>query len=228
MVRKATGWGRTAEVDGRGRSSAAAVAECIIQTVHLILASASPRRADLLRAAGYTFEVCVPDVDESVLEGEPARDYVERLAIAKATRATCRDPGSVALGADTTVVVDDHILAKPDDEADAARMLEMLSGRPHEVLTGVALRQGAVLVSEVVTTRVHFLQLNAAAIRWYVATGEPMGKAGAYAIQGYASRFVEAIHGSYSNVVGLPVHVIEPMWSRIKLAVESHPSRGIS
>lgn len=196
--------------------------------MRFILASASPRRADLLRAAGFTFEVCPADVDESVRPGEAPRAYVERLAVAKARAVACRESGSLALGADTTVVVDQHILGKPDDASDAVRMLEMLSGRAHDVLTGVALGHGDRVEVEVVTTRVQFLRMTEEAIAWYVATGEPMGKAGAYAIQGYASRFVEAIYGSYSNVVGLPVHVIAPMWTRLNLAVESHPSRGIS
>lgn len=126
------------------------------------------------------------------------------------------------------MVVDEHILGKPEDAADAVRMLELLSGRAHDVLTGVALREGGRVEVDVVCTRVQFLRMAPEAIAWYVATGEPMGKAGAYAIQGYASRFVEAIHGSYSNVVGLPVHVIAPMRMRLTQAVESHPSRGIS
>lgn len=203
------------------------MAECIIRTVHLVLASASPRRADLLRAAGYDFEVAPADVDESVLPGESPRAYVERLAIAKARRVTCRESGTTALGADTTVVVEGAILGKPEDAADAARMLEMLSGRTHEVLTGVALRRGEHVVSDVAVTQVHFLPLSAAVIAWYVDTGEPMGKAGAYAIQGHASRFIDWIQGSYSNVVGLPVHMVDALSHRLQLAVESHPSRGI-
>ena len=196
--------------------------------MRFILASASPRRADLLRAAGYAFEVRPTDIDESVEPGEAPEAYVTRLAITKARRAECRDSGDVALGADTSVVVDHHILGKPEDEADAFRMLELLAGRTHEVLTGVALREGNHVVVDTATTRVRFLPLGPEEISWYVATGEPMGKAGGYAIQGYASRFIDQIHGSYSNVVGLPVHLVASLWARLKLAVESSPPGGIS
>ncbi len=196
--------------------------------MRFILASASPRRADLLRAAGYAFEVRPTDIDESVEPDEAPETYVRRLAVAKARRAQCRDSGDVALGADTSVVVDHHILGKPEDATDAVRMLELLSGRTHDVLTGIALRQGNHVVADVACTRVRFLPLAPQDISWYVATGEPMGKAGGYAIQGYASRFIDQIHGSYSNVVGLPVHLVALLWARLKLTVESSPQRGIS
>ena len=173
----------------------------------LLLASASPRRADLLRAAGIPFDTCPADVDERSLPGETPRDYVTRLALEKA-RAVRRDLGSVVLGADTTVVLDGRVLGKPEHPEEAARMLRSLSGRTHEVLTGVAVKHGGLEFVDVASTRVRFLPLTEEEIAWYVASGEPEGKAGAYAVQGLASRFVERIEGSYSNVVGLPVSLV--------------------
>ena len=177
------------------------------RAVRLLLASASPRRADLLRAAGIPFDTCPADVDERPLAGETARDYVTRLALEKA-RAVCRDLGNIVLGADTTVVLDGRVLGKPEHPEDAAQMLQALSGRTHEVLTGVAVKHGGLEFVDVASTRVRFLPLTQEEIAWYVASGEPEGKAGAYAAQGLASRFVERIEGSYSNVVGLPVSLV--------------------
>jgi septum formation protein len=173
--------------------------------VRLILASASPRRADLLAAAGFAFDVMPVEIDERVLASERPAEYVSRLALAKAREVARRNPGTPVLGADTAVVVDDRILGKPADAADAAEMLRILSGRTHEVLTGVAICLDGREARDVACTRVRFLQLAPAEIAWYVASGEPYDKAGAYAVQGLASRFVESIDGSYSNVVGLPV-----------------------
>jgi septum formation protein len=173
--------------------------------MRLILASASPRRADLLRDAGYVFEVEPADVDESELAGEPPAAYVVRVAAMKARAIAARHPDQLILAADTTVVVDGAILAKPADDADAARMLGLLSGRTHEVLTGVVLVWAGRESSAVVGTRVRFRPLTSAEIDWYVASGEPHDKAGAYGVQGLAARFVESVDGSYSNVVGLPV-----------------------
>lgn len=173
----------------------------------LVLASASPRRAQLLRDAGITFDVQPADVDETVRAGETPQSYVRRVAQAKARKAAEGLDGRVVLAADTIVVVDDEILGKPRDAEDAKRMLRRLSGRTHEVLTAVCLLapQAPVESCEVCATMVEFASLTAADIDWYVTTGEPFDKAGAYAIQGLASRFVERIEGSYSNVVGLPV-----------------------
>ena len=171
----------------------------------LILASASPRRAELLAAARIPFRVQPVEVDEDPRTGEDPAAYVERVAGDKARALVCRESGAVVLAADTTVVARGEILGKPADDRDAIRMLELLSGREHVVLTGVALRRGPELVTLVERSKVRFLQLSPEEIAWYVATGEPRGKAGAYAIQGLASRFVERISGSYSNVVGLPV-----------------------
>lgn len=152
-------------------------------------------------------------MDESVLPGETPADYVLRVARAKARAVAerCRESGSPIVAADTTVVVDGEILAKPDDEADAVRMLERLAGRVHEVLTGVVVVFAGRELAEVVLTRVRLLPLTSDDITWYVGTGEPVGKAGAYGIQGRAARFVDWIEGSWSNVVGLPVATVDRM-----------------
>jgi len=176
----------------------------------LVLASQSPRRAEILRQAGIPFTVRAADVDESVLAGENPADYVRRLAKAKAYAVECNGDETV-LGADTTVVIDGEILAKPADVSDARRMLERLSGRRHEVLTGVCLRRGAAASCECVATGVVFAPLSPSEIAAYVASGEPMDKAGAYAIQGLASKFVERIEGDYFNVMGLPVALVYRM-----------------
>ena len=157
-------------------------------------------------------------MDEAVHDGERPEQYVVRVAIDKARRISATHPDRVVLGADTTVVVDGAILAKPVDATDAVRMLRMLSGRWHEVLTGVAIAHGgAVIVRDVAVTRVEFASMGADEIDWYVATAEPMDKAGAYAIQGLASRFVTAVEGSYSNVVGLPVALVYAMLQRLTI-----------
>lgn len=170
----------------------------------LILASASPRRAALLEAAGYRFEVRVADVDETPLDGESGAALVARLSVLKAGAVSMRED-ELVLAADTTVVCDDSILNKPADADDAVRMLRQLSGRSHAVYTGVTLRAVDGIDTLVVRTRVQFAPLSEADIAWYVASGEPLGKAGAYGIQGLASRFVTRVAGSYPNVVGLPV-----------------------
>jgi len=179
----------------------------------LVLASASPRRAELLEAAGYTFTVDPADVDEGERPGETPEAYVRRVALDKArvVAARRRKPAEIVLGADTTVVVNGEILAKPADESDAIRMLELLAGVEHRVFTGVAAISGETELVEVVATRVRLLPLEKDEILWYVGTGEPMGKAGAYAIQGRAARFVDWIEGSWSNVVGLPVSTVSRM-----------------
>ena len=174
----------------------------------LILASASPRRAELLRAAGIRFEILPTNIDETPLPGESPRAHVQRLAEEKARVACSQRPEAIVLGADTVVVVDDRMLGKPRDEADAAAMLRLLSGRDHQVLTGVAVVTSAVARSAVDVTIVRFATLTEEEIEGYVLSREPMDKAGAYAIQGLASRFVERIEGSYSNVVGLPVALV--------------------
>jgi septum formation protein len=175
----------------------------------LILASASLRRAELLTTAGIPFEVLPVHVDEAHLGAERPDDHVRRLAEEKARAALDKRGDAVVLGADTVVVIDERILGKPKDPEHAAAMLRALAGRSHEVLTGVAvLAVGRPPRIAVERTRVWMSALGNEEIAWYVATGEPMDKAGAYAIQGLASRFIERIEGSYSNVVGLPVALV--------------------
>jgi septum formation protein len=193
----------------------------------LILASASPRRAELLRQAGIDFVVMPADVDERVRAGESPEPYVRRVSEAKARVVVARVPGAIVLSADTTVVVDGEILGKPRDAAEAGRMLRALSGRTHEVLTAVTFADpdsSSGLDIRLERTAVEFAPMTEAEIEWYVATGEPMDKAGAYAIQGLASRFVTRIAGSYSNVVGLPVALVHRLL-RDREALQL-PSRG--
>jgi septum formation protein len=173
-----------------------------------ILASASPRRAELLQSAGFVFTVDVADVDETPRPDEAADAYVQRLAVAKAVAVAARRPGALVLGADTTVVVDGDILGKPVDAADAGRMVRRLAGRGHLVHTGVALVRDGQTRSGVATTTVWFAPMSNEEVDAYVASGEPMDKAGAYGIQGRAARFVTRIDGAYDTVVGLPVALV--------------------
>jgi septum formation protein len=186
----------------------------------LILASGSPRRADLLRSIGLEFRVIVPDVDETVGSGEAPLDYVRRLAVEKAAAvgaavnaaAGAVDPAGVdpdtVLAADTCVELDGAIFGKPADGDDARRMLRALSGRVHHVHTGVAARRAGTTRVETCTTLVTFGELSEARIDAYVVTCEPLDKAGAYALQGAAGAFVPEVHGSVSNVIGLPLHLV--------------------
>lgn len=199
-----------------------------------VLASASPRRAELLRAAGLAFETLAVDIDERIRPGEAPQEYVRRLAREKSARAqqiligppkgghhddTVRRTssgksdhmGRVVIGADTAVVIDGEILGKPADDNDAARMLGRLSGRRHEVMTGVSVRKGRAELDRVEITAVYFNLLSRDDIAWYIASGEGRDKAGSYAIQGLASRFIPRIEGSYVNVVGLPVEAVFEM-----------------
>ncbi len=174
----------------------------------LILASQSPRRGELLTAAGIPFEAAAVEIDESFLKLEPPGDHVRRLALAKAQAIFAKHPTALVLGADTIVLIGGEMMGKPRDHEDATYMLRMLSGREHEVLTGLALVSQHRTVVEVARTKVWFNPLTEAEIADYVASGEPLDKAGAYAIQGLGSRFIDRIQGSYSNVVGLPVALV--------------------
>jgi septum formation protein len=177
--------------------------------MRLILASASPRRRELLAQAGYAFSVEAADLDESRREGEAADAYVRRLAQEKAQAVFAmhreEDGEIVVLGADTSVVCDGEILGKPMHADDAMRMLRMLSGRTHKVLTGVAVATRAGVVSDVETTEVKFSRVPEAELAAYCATDEPLDKAGGYGIQGYAARWIPWIDGCYFNVMGLPI-----------------------
>jgi len=192
--------------------------------MRLILASASPRRAELLTSAGYTFEVVAASVDETPAPGESPADYTLRVARDKVRAVTSRSGSTsnhrdaVIAAADTEVVIDGRILGKPADHDHAAEMLRLLSGRVHHVLTALVLQKGDSERTDVVRTAVSFLPLTDQAIAWYVASGEPMGKAGGYAIQGFGARFIDRIEGSWANVVGLPVH-------RFDVLLESLSSR---
>ncbi len=190
----------------------------------LVLASASPRRRELLAQAGYTFEVHPAHIPEDPLPGENAIGYVSRLAREKAQAVFKQliaesKPGNqrldgeslAVLGADTTVTLDNHILGKPEDAADATRMLRLLSGRTHRVITGVALVSADYVEVAAEVTAVRFVTLADAEIAAYVATGEPMDKAGAYAIQGRAARWIPRIEGCYFNVVGLPLALVSTL-----------------
>jgi septum formation protein len=182
----------------------------MITGTKLILASASPRRAEILRTVGWPFAALAVDIDESRRSGEEAPTYVERVARAKADAAALRAPGSTILGADTVVVIENEVLGKPLDDEDARRMLRLLRDRWHQVLTGVALVNGETGSSKVAheVTEVRFAEMSEDEINWYVATGEPQDKAGAYAIQGQGARFIKEIRGDYFNVVGLPVRLL--------------------
>jgi septum formation protein len=198
--------------------------------MRLVLASASPRRADLLRAAGFTFDTVPAEVDERVRDGEHPGEYVRRLALEKSAAvletltASVPAPGTsrrddlVVLGADTAVVVDGEILGKPRDDREAGAMLRRLSGRRHEVLTGVSLRSRSAERGLVETTGVYMMVLGDQDIAWYLGSGEGRDKAGAYGIQGLASRFIPRIDGSYANVVGLPVANIPALLSALASA----------
>jgi len=185
----------------------------------LILASASPRRAELLRNAGIAFSVDPAHVPEQPLENEPPQEYAKRLAREKARAVLARHPKDAVLGADTIVVIGGRVLEKPLDIDDAARMLRALSGRTHEVITGVCLAAAGFERTQAESTRVTFAELSDQEIAGYVATGEPMDKAGAYAIQGIASRWAVRIEGCYFNVVGLPVPLVYGMLRQAQQAM---------
>ena len=197
----------------------------------LILASASPRRHELLSQAGVTFTAVAAGINEDLLPNEAAAAYVQRLAEEKAqavwnahSSADTLDEPLLVLGADTCVVCDGHILGKPTDTTDARRMLELLSGRTHAVLTGLAVVTGRKIVRDLEITQVTFNRIDDAEIAQYIASREPMDKAGAYAIQGYAARWIPRIEGCYFNVVGLPIARTVAMLAEAQLGLASEKS----
>jgi septum formation protein len=183
----------------------------------LVLASQSPRRSELLAVAGFRFTVRVKPVEERRRAGESPIDYARRLARAKAESVWERS-GEIVLGADTIVVIDDQVLEKPADVNDARAMLQLLSGREHTVITGICLLHEHGAIVDHAATQVRFAPLTDTEIADYVTSGEPMDKAGAYAIQGLASKFVESVHGCYFNVMGLPLSLVYRHWKLLTAA----------
>ena len=188
----------------------------------LVLASQSPRRAELLRTAGFSFTIRARPVEEVRESGESPIDYVRRLAQEKA-EASWERAGEIVLGADTIVLLGDQVLEKPRDADDARTMLAALSGRTHTVITGICLRHASGSIVDTESTLVRFVSLTNEEIDQYVASGEPMDKAGAYAIQGLASKFVDRIEGCYFNVMGLPLALVYRHWKALVIS-PSRPS----
>ena len=184
--------------------------------MNLILASQSPRRAELLRQAGFTFQVRSRAIPEVRAAGEAPRGYAMRLACEKA-EAAWKGADEIVLGADTIVVFGEQVLEKPADAPDAARMLRLLSGQTHTVITAICLRHPGGAIADAESTLVHFAPLDSAEIAAYVASGEPMDKAGAYGIQGLASKFVQRVEGCYFNVMGLPLALVYRHWKTLEL-----------
>ena len=183
----------------------------------LVLASQSPRRSELLTVAGFRFSVRTKPVEEVRWAGERPVDYARRLARTKA-EAVWERADEIVLGADTIVVIDDHVLEKPADANDARAMLQLLSGREHNVITGICLLHDQGLIVDHAVTQVRFAPLTDSEIAEYVASGEPIDKAGAYAIQGLASKFVESVQGCYFNVMGLPLSLVYRHWELLTAA----------
>jgi septum formation protein len=203
-------------------------------SMRLLLASTSPRRVEILGALGIPFDRTAADVDETILPGEPGREAAVRLSEAKAAAAVSRHPGAWVLAADTLVLIDGAVLGKPRDDAEAAEMLARLSGREHVVVTAVTLQRDSGPASTTVEeSRVRIAPLDEEEIRWYVATGEPRDKAGAYAVQGLGARFIAGVEGSFSNVMGLPARSVyrllreapDPALARLALASGASSSR---
>jgi len=176
--------------------------------VRLILASSSPRRRELMTQAGFTFDVLASNIDETRHSGESPIDYVQRLALEKASAVAALHPNAIVLGADTTVVLEGEVMNKPTDLADAERMLQALSGKTHQVHTGLAVVTASSRRSHVETTDVIFREITPAELATYLASGDAFDKAGAYGIQGYAARWIPRIEGDYFNVVGLPLSAV--------------------
>ena len=183
---------------------------------HIVLASSSPRRRELLLQLGLEFDIYSPDIDESVLYNEQVDAYVERLAHSKAEAVRQKFPDAIIIAADTSLGVDDQILGKPESKQHAFAMWKMLSGRKHDVFSAVCVSTKQQISSIVVRTQVEFQPLSLNDMEEYWATGEPIGKAGAYAIQGIAARYIPRIEGSYSNVVGLPLYETAQLLQTVK------------
>ncbi|SPL70389.1 Maf family nucleotide pyrophosphatase [Acinetobacter stercoris] len=184
---------------------------------HLILASSSPRRRELLEQLGLEFEIHSPDIDESIQNNETAQDYVQRLAFQKAYAILKNYPDAIVIAADTSVAIDDKIIGKPESKQHAFDIWQKISGRMHDVVTGVCVATRHQNVQSVVRTSVEFQHLSLIDMENYWATGEPLGKAGAYAIQGIAAQYIPRIEGSYSNVVGLPLHETVQLLKAVKV-----------
>ena len=187
----------------------------MINLPKLVLASGSPRRSEIMNSVGWEFTKDVPDIDESEREGEKPEAYVQRLAREKAEAVGASHPDQIVLAADTTVVIDDRIIGKPVDLDDARRMLRMLSGNWHEVLTGIAVMRNGDAEIGLQRTRVKFAPMNENEIHFLAEKGDPLDKAGAYAVQAQAALFIEGIEGDYWNVVGLPISLVYEIVRRV-------------
>jgi septum formation protein len=180
----------------------------MIELPRLVLASGSPRRAEILNSVGWEFGIDVPDIDESERAGEPPQGYVRRLAKEKAETVAARHPDEIVLAADTTVVLDNTVIGKPVDHDDARRMIRALAGNWHEVLTGVAVSEHGLTHAGLQSTQVKFAAMSDPEINFLAEMGDPLDKAGAYAVQAQAALFIEGIKGDYWNVVGLPINLV--------------------
>ncbi|MBI4237681.1 MAG: septum formation inhibitor Maf [Deltaproteobacteria bacterium] len=189
--------------------------------MHIILASTSPRRRELLARLDIVFDVVAPDVNEALLVGESPQQMAERLAQLKANAVAAERPGAIVVGSDTIVVLNEVVLGKPESPADAERMLTTLAGRTHEVITAVAVYDPRTRHTHVIAevAWVRMTRLDAATIAAYVASGEPMDKAGAYAVQGLGGRLIESIDGDYFAVVGLPLQATAMLLQRVGLVI---------
>ncbi|ENV35108.1 Maf family nucleotide pyrophosphatase [Acinetobacter gerneri] len=183
---------------------------------NLVLASSSPRRRELLSQLSLTFDIFSPEIDESILQNETAFDYVKRLSLHKAKAVLLHQQDAIVIAADTTVAIDGKIIGKPESKQHAFAIWSALSGREHDVLTGVCVADRTQYFQDVVCTKVQFQTLSLDDMERYWATGEPLGKAGAYAIQGIAAQYIPKISGSYSNVVGLPLYETVQLLKAVK------------
>jgi len=195
--------------------------------MRVVLASQSPRRRDLLSSIGCSFEIFTPNVDESVLEGETPEITAKRLSLLKAESASKHFADALIIAADTLVVIGDKIYGKPVDADEARAMLNMLNGREHEVITGLTIVYNGKIMTEIEMTTVYFRKLSEDDIEAYISTGEYHGKAGGYAIQGYASLFVECIVGDYFNVVGLPLQRLSRVLEEIGIKLREQLNLGV-